>query len=130
MEEREIYERVAKNKTLVAKALRLLVEQEKVVRTGSGKRGDPYLYQKAPLRILEKMGEAQGRIQPYKTCRTRAYLPGGRKCNAPFGGQESSRWEGSGPVEGQEAIDPEAVKAALGIMEMADRTKPVELQPC
>lgn len=27
-------------------------------------------------------------------------------------------------------IDPEAVKEALGIMEMADRTKPLQLQPC
>ncbi len=46
MTEKEIWDRVEKKHDLVAKALRLLVERGEVSRTGSGKRGDPYRYEK------------------------------------------------------------------------------------
>ncbi len=44
VDEKEIREEVTGGKVIKSKALRVLVEQEKVIRTGAGKRGDPYLY--------------------------------------------------------------------------------------
>lgn len=47
--EKGIWQRIERDHSLIAKALRLLVAQEKVERTGTGKRGDPYIYRKALL---------------------------------------------------------------------------------
>jgi hypothetical protein len=47
--EKEIWERVGKGHSIVAKALRQLVEQKKINRTGKGKRGDPFIYEKNSL---------------------------------------------------------------------------------
>jgi len=44
VDEKEIRESGTGAKVLKSKALRVLVEQDKVGRTGGGKRGDPYLY--------------------------------------------------------------------------------------
>jgi hypothetical protein len=44
--EKEIWEHVGRNHETVAKALRQLVEAGPVSRTGSGKKGDPYRYEK------------------------------------------------------------------------------------
>jgi hypothetical protein len=44
--EKDIWERVGRNHETVAKALRQLVEAGPVSRTGSGKKGDPYRYEK------------------------------------------------------------------------------------
>ena len=44
--EKDIWQRVGKNHDLVAKALRRLVDRGEVNRTGSGKKGDPYIYEK------------------------------------------------------------------------------------
>jgi len=44
--EKDIWQRVGKNHDLVAKALRHLVDRGEVNRTGSGKKGDPYIYEK------------------------------------------------------------------------------------
>jgi len=44
IEEKEIHDGVEGRKSIKVKALRALVEQEKVLRTGGGERGDPYLY--------------------------------------------------------------------------------------
>lgn len=41
-----------------------------------------------------------------------------------------SHYSGFWLVDDLLLVDLEAVKEALGIMEMADRTKPVQLQPC
>lgn len=46
--EKEIYARVERDKSKVAKALRLLHEQGRVRRDGSGRKGDPYTYEKNP----------------------------------------------------------------------------------
>lgn len=43
--EKEVWGRVERNHGIVAKALRLLVEQGRVGRTGTGKKGDPYTYE-------------------------------------------------------------------------------------
>src|SRR5262249_55404868 len=40
----EIYERVEKNKTIVSRAVDLLVENKQLSRSGSGKRNDPYKF--------------------------------------------------------------------------------------
>jgi len=40
----EIYERIKKDKTIVSKAVDLLVENSQINRTGSGKRNDPYKF--------------------------------------------------------------------------------------
>lgn len=42
--EKEVGERVERNRNLISKALRKLVDQGDVKRGGSGKRGDPFLY--------------------------------------------------------------------------------------
>ena len=42
--EKEIWNRVEKGHTIISKGLRKLVENQKVKRSGSGKRGDPYNY--------------------------------------------------------------------------------------
>ena len=47
--EKEIWERVGKGHSIVSKALRQLVEQKKINRTGKGKRGDPFIYEKNSL---------------------------------------------------------------------------------
>ncbi len=44
--ESEIRERAGGNQSLIAKALRLLCESSDVQRTGTGKRGDPYRYER------------------------------------------------------------------------------------
>ena len=44
IDEKEIHEGVEGRKSIKVKALRALVEQDKVLRTGGGKRGNPYLY--------------------------------------------------------------------------------------
>lgn len=58
--EKEIWERVGRNHETVAKALRQLVEEGPVSRTGSGKKGDPYRYEKilscSPQDILGRAG--------------------------------------------------------------------------
>jgi AAA domain/Bifunctional DNA primase/polymerase, N-terminal/Primase C terminal 1 (PriCT-1) len=44
--EKEIWGRIERNHDVTAKALRVLVERERVNRSGNGKRGDPYRYEK------------------------------------------------------------------------------------
>jgi len=44
VDEKTIQETVEGRKTIKVKALRILVDQEKVLKTGNGKRGDPFLY--------------------------------------------------------------------------------------
>lgn len=45
--EQDIKERLGGNQTLTAKAIRFLYERGKLGRTGAGRKGDPYRYQKA-----------------------------------------------------------------------------------
>jgi len=65
--EKEIWQRVGKNHDLVAKALRRLVERGEVNRTGSGKKGDPYRYEKilscSPQDILGRAGRQSENIK-------------------------------------------------------------------
>jgi hypothetical protein len=42
--EPDICERLAGNRTLIAKAIRAMVDDGRLTRTGAGKRGDPYRY--------------------------------------------------------------------------------------
>lgn len=42
--EKEIWGRIERGHTIVSRSLRKLVENGKVKKTGSGKRGDPYIY--------------------------------------------------------------------------------------
>ena len=58
--EKEIWEKVEKKHDVVSKGIRLLVERKIVVRSGDGKRGDPYQYGKilscSPQDIMGKAG--------------------------------------------------------------------------
>lgn len=47
--EREVWGSIEKDHSLVSKALRRLVEQQKVKRTGEGKKGKPYVYERNSL---------------------------------------------------------------------------------
>ncbi|GEM_PF-673359 len=49
LSEKEIWERAGKGHSIVSKALRQLFEQKKIIRTGKGKRGDPFIYEKNSL---------------------------------------------------------------------------------
>jgi hypothetical protein len=46
LSEKEIYDRVERDKNKVAKGIRLLFERGKIHRHGTGKKGDPYTYEK------------------------------------------------------------------------------------
>ena len=61
MTEKELYERVERDKNKVAKGLRLLYERGNVTRAGSGKRGDPYTYEtNAPFLPSLSLGGNKG----------------------------------------------------------------------
>jgi DNA-binding transcriptional regulator GbsR (MarR family) len=58
--EKEIWERIEKGHSLVSKGLRNLVEQKLVRRTGIGKRGSPFIYEKDSLLLSSVyMGESR-----------------------------------------------------------------------
>lgn len=65
--EKEIWERVGRNHEIVSKALRQLVEDGRVSRTGSGKKGDPYRYEKilscSPQDTMGKAGRESENTQ-------------------------------------------------------------------
>ena len=57
--EKEIWDKVEKKHDLSARALRVLLDRGQVNRTGSGKKGDPYLYEKfSPFSPQDSMGRA------------------------------------------------------------------------
>jgi hypothetical protein len=57
--EKEIWDRVEKKHDITAKALRVLVDRGQVNRSGSGKKGDPYRYEKcSPFSPQDTMGRA------------------------------------------------------------------------
>jgi hypothetical protein len=59
LQEKEIWERVERKHDLTAKALRLAVERGEISRSGSGKKGDPYRYEKcSPFSPQHTMGRA------------------------------------------------------------------------
>ncbi len=57
--EADIRERVGGNESQASKALRRLVERNQVVRTGAGKRGDPYVYSVSRLGLIERNRETE-----------------------------------------------------------------------
>lgn len=65
--EKEVWARVERNHGIVAKALRLLVEQGRVRRTGTGKKGDPYTYEKIlSFSPQDSIGRAGRESEPVK----------------------------------------------------------------
>jgi hypothetical protein len=64
MIEKEIWERVKKDHSLVSRGLRKLLEQNKISRTGKGKRGDPFVYEKNSLFLsLDTIEESKREIK-------------------------------------------------------------------
>jgi Bifunctional DNA primase/polymerase, N-terminal/AAA domain/Primase C terminal 1 (PriCT-1) len=71
LQEKEIWLRVEKKHDLTAKALRLAVKRGEVNRSGSGKKGDPYRYEKcspfSPQNTMGRAGrESESNIKPLK----------------------------------------------------------------
>jgi len=61
VEEKDIHEAVEGRKGIKVKALRFLVDDEKVERTGQGKRGDPYLYSISSSQVTSMYRELENR---------------------------------------------------------------------
>ncbi len=57
--EPDIRARVGGNESTTGKALRALVDEGKVARTGKGKRGDPYQYRRAGVSEESKIGDME-----------------------------------------------------------------------
>jgi hypothetical protein len=59
--EKEVGERIERNRNLVSKSLRCMVEREVVKRTGTGKKGDPFRYEKNALLLYSPIYEYSNR---------------------------------------------------------------------
>lgn len=65
--EKDVWGKVGKDHSRVSSALRKLVEQKAVIRTGTGKRGDPFIYEKDSLLLsahIYEEGKRETKVEP------------------------------------------------------------------
>jgi AAA domain/Bifunctional DNA primase/polymerase, N-terminal/Primase C terminal 1 (PriCT-1) len=118
LQEKEIWERVEKKHDLTAKALRFAVERGEINRSGSGKKGDPYRYEKcSPFSPQNTTGRAGRESETHiKSLKLR------QECS-PQNLDVYSLRDGS---PGREFLIQEALKIFPGARVIKDNAHPIE----